>query len=109
MGNIRATGEADITVASIQSINSQDRIKKFSPANYKLVLVDEAHHIVSAAYLKVLDHFGIPDARPELKSTPALVGVSATMSRGDGVALGRVIKHIAYHKYVLFMGQIYWD
>jgi len=101
MGNIHASGVADITVASIQSINSQDRINKFSAEDYKLVLVDEAHHIVSAAYLKVLDHFGIPEARPEMKSTPALVGVSATLSRADGVALGKVIKHIVYHKYVL--------
>ena len=108
MGNIHASGVADITVASIQSINSQDRINKFSAADYKLVLVDEAHHIVSAAYLKVLDH-GIPEARPEMKSTPALVGVSATLSRADGVALGKVIKHIVYHKYVLRVSLRFGD
>jgi ATP-dependent helicase IRC3 len=98
MGNLRASGKADITVASIQSIHSQDRIDKFDPEEYKLILVDEAHHIVSSAYLKVLQHFGIPEAKEGMKSTPALVGVSATMSRLDGLALGKVIKHIVYHK-----------
>jgi len=111
MGNLNASGVADITVASIQSIHSQDRITKFDPADYKLILVDEAHHIVSKAYLEVLEHFGISDKEQaveetEGKSTPALVGVSATLSRLDGVAIGKVIKHIAYHKdYVEMIGE----
>jgi len=112
MGNLKASGVADITVASIQSIHSQERIGKFDPADYKLILVDEAHHIVSKAYLEVLEHFGISDKQQreeedvEKKSTPALVGVSATLSRLDGVALGKVIKHIVYHKdYVEMIGE----
>lgn len=108
MGNLKASGVADITVASIQSIHSQNRSEKFNPADYKLILVDEAHHIVSKAYLEVLEHFGISDKQEEERrgSTPALVGVSATLSRLDGVALGKVIKHIVYHKdYVEMIGE----
>lgn len=114
MGNLKASGVADITVASIQSIHSQERIGKFDPADYKLILVDEAHHIVSKAYLEVLEHFGISDKQQSQaeadvgrkSSTPALVGVSATLSRLDGVALGKVIKHIVYHKdYVEMIGE----
>lgn len=96
MGKLHASGRADITVASVQSINRQDRIDKFDPHQFKLILVDEAHHIVSATYLKVLDHFGLQsDTQP---AVPALVGVSATFSRADGVSLGKAIKHIVYHK-----------
>lgn len=98
MGNIHASGMADITVASIQSIHSGDRIGKFDPELYKLVLVDEAHHIVSSSYLEVLEHFGIPNTRHEMKSTPALVGVSATLGRLDGVSLGTVLQEIVYHQ-----------
>lgn len=108
MGIVKASGLADITVASIQSINSQDRIEKFNPADYKLILVDEAHHIVAKAYLEVLGHFGISDKKDteDVESKPALVGVSATLSRLDGVALGKVIKHIVYHKdYVEMIGE----
>jgi len=96
MGKLHASGRADITVASVQSINSQDRIDKFDPHQFKLILVDEAHHIVSATYLKVLDYFGLQsDTEP---AVPALVGVSATFSRADGLSLGKAIKHIVYHK-----------
>ena len=99
MGSSHASGAADITVASVQSITSGDRILKFNPYRYKLVLVDEAHHIVSAQYLEVLDHFGLRHPADWASSpAPILVGVSATFSRFDGKRLGSVIDHIVYHK-----------
>ncbi|ORY18527.1 P-loop containing nucleoside triphosphate hydrolase protein [Clohesyomyces aquaticus] len=100
MGNHHASGAADITVASIQSIMSGDRLVKFDPSRYKLILVDEAHHIVSSQYLDVLDYFGLKNAADwGLNSyVPALVGVSATFSRFDGRKLGSVIDHIVYHR-----------
>lgn len=103
MGSMRASGRADVTVASIQSISSRDRIDKFDPSRFKLVLVDEAHHVVAPNYLNVLGHFGFKGE--ESNAVPALVGVSATMARFDGLALGKVIKHIVYHKdYVDMIG-----
>lgn len=103
MGSMHASGFADITVASIQSITSGDRISKFDPSRFKLVLVDEAHHIVSPGYMKTLEHFGLSKPQP---SSPALVGVSATLSRFDGLRLGAAIDHIVYHKdYIDMIGE----
>jgi ATP-dependent helicase IRC3 len=103
MGSMHASGSADITVASVQSITSGDRISKFDPARFKLVLVDEAHHIVAPGYMRTLDHFGLLKPQP---SSPALVGVSATFSRFDGLRLGAAIDHIVYHKdYVDMIGE----
>jgi ATP-dependent helicase IRC3 len=99
MGSHYASGAADITVASIQSIMSGDRIDKFDPSRFKLILVDEAHHIVSEQYLDVLDHFGLRHAADWTEvDVPALVGVSATFSRFDGKKLGTAIDHIVYHR-----------
>jgi superfamily II DNA or RNA helicase len=99
MGSSHASGAADITIASIQSITSKDRISKFDPKKFKLVLVDEAHHIVAPGYMKVLSHFGLLGVSKGTSSeTPALVGVSATLSRFDGLKLGAAIDHIVYHK-----------
>jgi ATP-dependent helicase IRC3 len=103
LGINHASGNADITVASIQSITSGERIEKFDPKLFKLVLVDEAHHIVAPKYLEVLNHFGL---RPQKPESPALVGVSATFSRFDGLKLGAAIDHIVYHKdYVDMIGE----
>lgn len=103
MGNVKASGCADITVASVRSMVSGDRLSKYDPSRFKLVLVDEAHHIVAPGYLQVLDHFGLEERQ---ESGPALVGVSATFSRFDGLRLGSVIDHIVYHKdYVDMIGE----
>ncbi|EGS21101.1 helicase-like protein [Thermochaetoides thermophila DSM 1495] len=103
LGKLHASGRADITVASLQSILSKDRFKKFDPERIKLVLVDEAHHIVAPGYLKVLEHLGL---RHKQDDSPHLVGVSATFSRFDGLRLGAVIDEIVYHKdYVDMIGE----
>jgi ATP-dependent helicase IRC3 len=100
LGSSHASGNGDITIASMQSITSGDRLLKFDPARFKLILVDEAHHIVAPKYLEILNHFGL---RPHLEdSAPILVGVSATFSRFDGIQLGTAIDHIVFHRSVYF-------
>ena len=96
MGNLHASGAADITVASVRSLCSGDRLDKFDPSRFKLLLVDEAHHIVAPGYMDVLRRFGLLSPT---ELSPALVGVSATLSRFDGLRLGAAIDHIVYHKF----------
>ena len=100
MGNLHASGNADITVASVKSITSGDRLQKLNPTLYKLILVDEAHHIVAASYMETLRHFGLAN-QEQTDNSPALVGVSATLSRFDGIRLSDAIDHVVYHRYVL--------
>ncbi|KAL8297005.1 hypothetical protein RB597_006216 [Gaeumannomyces tritici] len=105
MGSLHSTGVADITVASIQSITSGDRLSKFDPGRFKLLLVDEAHHIVAPGYMRTLDHFGLATKRPD---SPHLVGVSATFSRFDGLKLGAAIDEIVYHRDYVDMIEDKW-
>ncbi|KIW45440.1 uncharacterized protein PV06_03832 [Exophiala oligosperma] len=103
MGETHASGAADITVASVRSMVSGDRLSKYRADRFKLVLVDEAHHIVAPGYLQILSHFGLKEQGP---TSPALVGVSATFSRFDGLRLGAAVDHIVYHKdYVDMIGE----
>ncbi|KIW16387.1 hypothetical protein PV08_06438 [Exophiala spinifera] len=82
---------------------SGDRLSKYHPERFKLILVDEAHHIVAPGYLQILSHFGLQEKGTQ---SPALVGVSATFSRFDGLRLGAAIDHIVYHKdYVDMIGE----
>lgn len=95
MANTHASGLADITVASVASLQKQQRLSKYNFKDFKLILVDEAHHIVAPGYMKILRHFGLASKQ---EGTPNLVGVSATFSRFDGVKLGAAIDEIVYHK-----------
>lgn len=105
MANSHASGAADITIASVKSMLSKDRMKKFDPSRFKLVLVDEAHHIVARSYRDVLGYFNLTEPSPD---SPVLVGVSATFSRFDGLKLGTLIDYIVYHKDYIDMIKDKW-
>lgn len=109
MGNKKATGAADITICSVSTLTASSgaRLQKFDPAKIKLVLLDECHHAVAKSWLKALEHFGAL-VKPEEGKGPVVVGVSATMSRFDGLALGKVLDHIVYHKDYVDMASDNW-
>ena len=125
MGGAKASGAADITVASVSSIISKDRMSKFDPKRFKLILVDEAHHIVASSFMRTLQHFGLlkksvdtgtstessdsTSTSPSITNySPALVGLSATFSRFDGVRLSDAIDDIVYHKDYVDMIKDNW-
>ena len=107
MGHVHASGTADITVASIYSIVSGNRMAKFDPSRFKLILVDESHHIVASSFMQTLKHFGLLKGSIQ-EDSPALVGVSATFSRFDGLRLSDAIDHIVYHKDYVNMMEEKW-
>ncbi len=75
-----------ITVGSVQTMQREKRLAKFSPNYFQTIIVDEAHHSLSDGYQRVLDHF------PEAK----ILGVTATPDRGDKKNLGQFYESIAF-------------
>lgn len=67
-------GDNRVVICSIQSMSRDDRLSKYNPNYFSLIIVDETHHIASPSYMKVRDYF----------SGAKLVGVTATPVRGDG-------------------------
>jgi len=109
MSAAHASGRADITVASVASITSGDRLLKFDPAKFKLILIDEAHHAVATRYMNTLDHFGVLNMdEGERALKPVVVGVSATLARNDGLALAKVLDYIVYHRDYVDMIKDNW-
>ena len=79
-----------IIVSTIQTQlagNNGGRMLKFDPAEFGLVVVDEAHHAVSPSYISVLKHYR------ENKDCKVL-GVTATPDRADEEALGKVFETV---------------
>lgn len=91
--------DAEIIVASVASIKKPDRLKKYNPKDYKLIIIDETHHAASKTYLAIQKHFGADSS----SSPVAVAGFSATMSRHDGIGLACVLDHIVYHKELIDM------
>lgn len=62
------------------------RLQRFRPDEFELVVVDEAHHAVADSYRRVFEHFA--GAR--------ILGVTATPDRADELAMGAVFDEVAY-------------
>ncbi|THH34038.1 hypothetical protein EUX98_g144 [Antrodiella citrinella] len=113
-----ATGEADMTVATYQTLLRPNRLAKFHPTNFKAVIVDEAHHAAAPSYRRILSkfHHAIkdPDESEDLPKdlnddhAIPILGFSATFSRHDGLALGSVFEQIVYHRDFLEMIKEQW-
>lgn len=75
-----------VTVGSVQSLMRESRLVRFRPDYFNTIIVDEAHHVLSDGYQRVLKHFG--DAE--------VLGVTATPDRGDMKNLGSFFESLAY-------------
>jgi superfamily II DNA or RNA helicase len=97
MGEMRAGGSflrrAPVVVSTIQTQiagrGDARRMHRFDPSEFGLIIIDEAHHAISASYRAVIDHY-------MSNASVRLLGVTATPDRTDEAALGEVFGSVAY-------------
>lgn len=75
-----------LVVGSVLSVCQQRRLERLGRDRFDLIVIDEAHHAVSASYRKIVDHF----------AGAKVLGVTATPDRGDKRAMGIVFESVAY-------------
>lgn len=88
-GANRAMPGHGVIVASVQSMRS--RLSKYKSDAFDLIICDEAHHVLSDDWQKVLAHF--PNAR--------VLGVTATPDRADKKSLGQYFQNVAFEVGIL--------
>jgi superfamily II DNA or RNA helicase len=86
MGDDRASLDAPVVVASVQTLMREKRRERWPRDHFGLVVVDEAHHTLADSYLNTLGHF---------HDHAQVLGVTATPDRGDKKNLGRYYQNIA--------------
>jgi superfamily II DNA or RNA helicase len=79
-------GNERIVVGSVQTLSQPDRLSRWKPDHFGIVVCDEAHHAPSPSYRRIFDHF----------SGAKLLGVTATPDRADEKAMGLVFESVAY-------------
>ena len=75
-----------IVIASIQTISKPDRLERFPPDRFDLLMIDEAHHAPATTYRRVVDYF----------AAAKVLGVTATPDRADEKAMGQIFDSVAY-------------
>lgn len=79
----------EVVSASVQSISSDKRLRRFHSDDFDTIIVDEAHHAAAPTYKKILNYFS--DAR-------RVFGFTATPKRGDRVRLDDVFDDIVFSR-----------
>lgn len=75
-----------VVVGSVQSLQRPKRLEQFENDYFDTIVVDEAHHVISDSYQRVLEHFNEAN----------VLGVTATPDRGDMRNLGTFFESLAY-------------
>jgi len=89
---------ARLVCASVQTLSRGNRRDMLR--NVGLLIIDECHHAPARTYLDVLTHFGAlgeaANAPIGTPGTAVAVGFTATMERGDELALGQVWQDVVH-------------
>jgi superfamily II DNA or RNA helicase len=80
---------AEIVVGSIQTASTKATLPLLASRTWGLIVVDETHHVAADSYLRVLRELRAYDP-----DGPLVLGVTATLDRSDGRALGEVFESI---------------
>ena len=86
-GNNSSIGtDSSVVIASIQTMMQDNRLNQFRPDEFSTIVIDEAHHALSASYQKVLQYF----------NHAKVLGVTATPDRADKKTLAQFFESVAY-------------
>ncbi len=75
-----------VVVGSVQTLMSEKRLKRFPKDYFDAIIIDEAHHSISASYQNVLQYF----------NGSKVLGVTATPDRADMKNLGSYFESLAF-------------
>lgn len=97
-GRQRAGQTSDVVVASVNSLGriGSKRLQDYDPAQFKAIIIDEAHHAAAMGYRRILHHFKA--SKNDDGSHVTVWGCSATLRRHDGLSLGVAFDEIVYTK-----------
>jgi len=93
--------DAAVTIASVQSVSRENRLKQLRDIRFDFLVTDEAHHAVAASYQRVYD--ALLDGSGQVH-----LGVTATPNRGDRRGLLEVYQEVVYHRSLLEMIRSGW-
>lgn len=89
---------ADVIIASVQTLGREgsNRIEKFSPDEFGMIIIDEAHHSTASTYQNILTYFWANPNTELRPDHPLVLGVTATPNRRDNVWLDTIFEEVIF-------------
>jgi superfamily II DNA or RNA helicase len=91
-----ASETSNVVVASVPTVgrHKSGRLARFDPAQFSIVVVDEAHHATAETYRRIIEYLGLG----RTDTNKLLVGFTATPKRSDGVGLDAIFDEISFSR-----------
>lgn len=92
IGRMQATTKqyrAELVVGSVQTCSTSTSLALLRSRHWGLIVVDETHHIAAETYQRILR-----ELRAFEPDGPLVLGVTATLDRSDGLALGNTFEAV---------------
>jgi superfamily II DNA or RNA helicase len=84
---------AEIVVGSVQTCSTPTTLALLQTRQWGLIVIDETHHAAADTYMRLLRSLGAYDP-----DGPLVLGVTATLGRTDGLALGEIFEQVVEPK-----------
>ena len=101
--------DADVIIASVPTLGraNSNRIKKFDPSHFGLIIIDEVHHAIADSYQNILEYFGANKDRGVRPGHPVVIWFTATPNRKDNQGLDKLFDELVF-KYDIRDGIENW-
>lgn len=88
----------DVIIASVPTLGRKgsNRITKFNPDAFGLIIQDECHHATSKSFKRVYEYFGALKGK-NWNGNKILLGFTATPHRADHIGLDTIFDKIVYN------------
>lgn len=87
-----------VIVGSVQTVSRENRLEQL-PADFDVIVTDEAHHSAAATYRRLYEYLGVmAEEDEELKTDTLHLGVTATPERTDKLGLDNIFDDIVFHR-----------
>jgi len=82
-----------IVIGSVQTCSQPNRLQQLKKEEFRVLVIDEAHHAPAKSYRSVIEGLGFMDDPKKL-----LLGLTATPQRNDSLELGDVFEKIVFER-----------
>ncbi len=82
--------DRQVVVGSVQTVARPGALALMKRRGFGLVIVDECHHSAARSYQNIFNELGVFE-----QGGPLLYGVTATLNRADGLALGDTFEKVS--------------
>ncbi|KAG7195321.1 uncharacterized protein KQ657_003849 [Scheffersomyces spartinae] len=86
--------EANVIVASVQTLAYKSRLENYNPLDFKTLILDECHHAAAKTWKELLRYFGADTPETDINT----IGFTATYERADEKDLTEIFDKVVYRR-----------